>query len=575
MKYILLTLALLLSVCLLAQIISPVATKSPFTYYVNTSTGNDTYLGKSPSTAWATTTKADTVALTGSQSVGYSTGGSYTVYRTGPYTPYIVDDFTGTNGTALTAHTANLGGSWTAASGVTWIESNTAQWHSGLGFQVIDTGHADEDITATFIQGTASSGAIVFRYTSTSNFWYLLMNYNQNYFSIYKDAATVITDMGDTPLTGGSYPATYTAHIRLIGNQIHCDVSLSGVLAAEVDVNDSFNATATKVGMRAGGAGQAIDTLRVTALPLSYRAPATLMSAISATNASTPLTLATYDGSGQVVHPSVVHFASPWNGYSYWMVATPFPSSNAAYENPSLWVSNDNSTWIVPPGVTNPIVAAPGGGYINNDPDLLLGPDGLLYLFWGTYDATGSPMVDIYYITSSDGVNWSGSTSIMSSATNTIMSPTIVWHAGMWYMWVISNTGGNFDGYPLLYTGINLGSLTGPIICPIDTRYYLTTVASPWHLEVRWNPSGGFFDMVYVALNAPAGLYWLRSYDGVNWAMVGTTPFLTKGTTGHFDATELYRSTFQPNGSNYDLWYSAEAATGYWEVGYTLVTITP
>ena len=77
------------------------------------------------------------------------------------------------------------------------------------------------------------------------------------------------------------------------------------------------------------------------------------------TNASTPQTTPTYDGSGQVVHPGIVYFPGGWNGYQYWLVVTPYPGGNAAFENPSILVSQDGVTWIQPPGITNPIAGPP------------------------------------------------------------------------------------------------------------------------------------------------------------------------------------------------------------------------
>lgn len=45
----------------------------------------------------------------------------------------------------------------------------------------------------------------------------------------------------------------------------------------------------------------------------------------------------TYDGSGQVVHLSVIDFYNEcteglWCGYRYWMAITPFPYGNDKYE---------------------------------------------------------------------------------------------------------------------------------------------------------------------------------------------------------------------------------------------------
>ena len=50
----------------------------------------------------------------------------------------------------------------------------------------------------------------------------------------------------------------------------------------------------------------------------------------------TYLTIPTYDGSGQAVHPDVYYNASGWKGYKYWMTMTPYPNSNSGFENPSI-----------------------------------------------------------------------------------------------------------------------------------------------------------------------------------------------------------------------------------------------
>src|SRR5690349_18991569 len=42
----------------------------------------------------------------------------------------------------------------------------------------------------------------------------------------------------------------------------------------------------------------------------------------------TVMTVPTYDGSGQAVHPDVVAFDSDWHGAKYWMTMTPYPKSD-------------------------------------------------------------------------------------------------------------------------------------------------------------------------------------------------------------------------------------------------------
>ena len=86
-------------------------------------------------------------------------------------------------------------------------------------------------------------------------------------------------------------------------------------------------------------------------------------------NASVPLTITTYDGSGETTHPDVVDFGtSTFGGYRFWMVNTPYPNLDSSFENPSVWASTDGQTWVVPAGLTNPLVPDPGGSDFNSDP---------------------------------------------------------------------------------------------------------------------------------------------------------------------------------------------------------------
>src|SRR5438270_13677 len=50
----------------------------------------------------------------------------------------------------------------------------------------------------------------------------------------------------------------------------------------------------------------------------------------------TVMTVPTYDGSNQSVHPDVVAFDAAWHGARYWMTMTPYPGSDQHLENPSI-----------------------------------------------------------------------------------------------------------------------------------------------------------------------------------------------------------------------------------------------
>lgn len=117
------------------------------------------------------------------------------------------------------------------------------------------------------------------------------------------------------------------------------------------------------------------------------------------------LTIPTYEGSNQPVHPSVVVIPAGWNGYKYWMAFTPYPNGDSTKENPSILVSNDCITWTLFPTATNPVVAAPGTGW-NADP-ILVFTGTALRLYYSHY---GTAPIKSYWIETTDGITWSVAT---------------------------------------------------------------------------------------------------------------------------------------------------------------------
>jgi len=137
------------------------------------------------------------------------------------------------------------------------------------------------------------------------------------------------------------------------------------------------------------------------------------------------LTLATYDGVDMTIHPSVVDTGiEGWNGYRYWMCNTPLPNPAPAgvssdYENPSLWASSDGDTWVVPAGVTNPVIPKPSGTF-NADVDI--------YYEGGTMYMVYKQQPDLWFSKSTNAASWSTPIKIKSkdSDANEVRSPAIL-----------------------------------------------------------------------------------------------------------------------------------------------------
>lgn len=245
------------------------------------------------------------------------------------------------------------------------------------------------------------------------------------------------------------------------------------------------------------------------------------------------LTIPTYDGSGDIIHIDVVDTgAGLINGYRYWMAMTPYPNSDSDYENPSIVASNDKTSWVVPAGLTNPVIAAPGGGAYNSDPDLILGQDGLLWMF---YRVTKAATNDKIYVTSSaDGVTWSAPVLILDVANNTAICPSIIWDGTQYKMWVNASGGTNFKYYTCATPD---GAWSAATACFIDSG------SGPLHFNVIKR------DCEYHMFGTNAGVTFLRSLDGKDWYQ----------STNKIEA-EGYRAAGVWNGAGYDLWYTTGGA---------------
>ena len=155
-----------------------------------------------------------------------------------------------------------------------------------------------------------------------------------------------------------------------------------------------------------------------------------------------PLKIKTYDGKNQLTHPKVLYFPQRWNGFRYWMAATPYPYAFDDVENPCIYASDNGIDWVTPAGVKNPVIPPPpdvkkGGHY--SDTHLVM-RDGILEL-WYRYnpaktDRTGpdNSISILYRTTTKNAVQWEKPTEIMR-ARNGLMSPVINWEDERYRIW--------------------------------------------------------------------------------------------------------------------------------------------
>ncbi len=293
-------------------------------------------------------------------------------------------------------------------------------------------------------------------------------------------------------------------------------------------------------------------------------------------NAPDSLGTPTYEGSGQAVHPDVVHFPEGWGSpetYRYYMMMTPYPDGDENYENPSLLVSDDGLLWQVPPGVTNPLRPGAPGGY-HSDPDLLFAEEQLRAYFCWAAGPGGDDTSRVLTFSSADGINWSDAVEVLA-APNYLVSPTLMFEDSTYAMWYVRTEDCWADSSTvhrrLSADGLDWGveetvslSLDGWII---------------WHLDIQAADSG------YVMLAAAypeelscvsTALFRAHSSDGLLWS-VDPDPLLQASPSG-WDEDLIYRASFLIEGDLYRIWYSARrtdepSGEEFWHIGYTEGTL--
>lgn len=254
------------------------------------------------------------------------------------------------------------------------------------------------------------------------------------------------------------------------------------------------------------------------------------------------------EGVNAPIHPKVLDFGTAWNGYRYWMAYTPYPIGNDdTKENPCVAASNDGDTWVEP--ATNPIVPAPTGASstkFNSDTHLEY-KEGLLYLFWRLYDESlpiASGRWKLKYKVSSDGENWSDEVVFYSTvvAESTVLSPSITWHDGYWWMWTYRS-----DEDPIVCDLRRATTLSG-LQSVVATECALTlpdATYEPWHFDVVRIPNG--WGMLITDRNRTtnaSGHLWLAiaDDDGLVWDV--------KSTSFSALSPKTYRSSIVKNADN-------------------------
>jgi hypothetical protein len=250
--------------------------------------------------------------------------------------------------------------------------------------------------------------------------------------------------------------------------------------------------------------------------------------------------LATYDGSGQAVHPDVA--TPPFTGLDARarLVITPYPWGNASFENPSLFVGDERNGWGEPAGLTNPVVR-PESGYLS-DPDIIWLDD--VREFWLYYRHVGSENA-IMLTRSGDGSRWGASRPVVTAPNHRAVSPTVVRRSATeWLMWTV-NAGP--AGCGASSTTVELRRSTDGLSWAAPVAVSLSQAGVfPWHLDVQWigalREYWAMFNGKVAGSCTTDALFLATSADGVTWRTY-PSPVLQRGAIPEL-ADVVYRASF-------------------------------
>lgn len=272
-------------------------------------------------------------------------------------------------------------------------------------------------------------------------------------------------------------------------------------------------------------------------------------------NSKYKLDLQSVYGDIEAYHPKILYFEQPWNGYSYWLSYTPYPSSDEGKENPHIVASNDMIHWETPAGFKNPLDEPDelNPKKYNSDSHIVMNDDlNRLECYWRYVNDEKNQMI-IYRRYTTDGVNWSEKEEVAISKNRKkkdYVSPAIIYDKGIYKIWYIDQD--NSLRYIEAKDGEEWKDLR-----TINLEY--PKELKSWHVDVIKTDEG--YEMVMMAFKnwkerGIASLYYSKSTDNVNWTKC--TEIIKPSTkSDYWDNRGIYRSSLLKKDGIYYVFYGA------------------
>lgn len=181
---------------------------------------------------------------------------------------FVLDTFTAANGTLLSAHSGEVGATWTVRSGVSPTIDSNEIWDSDAGVSIVTASgvppSADYSVVAALHKLTAVGEwtGLVARYTDTTHYYMLIYNRQNDRLELYVQNGG-FTSLGNTGALGIANGQAFTMELQVSGTTI--SVRFNGVVV--ISVTNAALASTGQAGVLFFGTGQsAIAGIHMTAI---------------------------------------------------------------------------------------------------------------------------------------------------------------------------------------------------------------------------------------------------------------------------------------------------------------------
>ena len=288
--------------------------------------------------------------------------------------------------------------------------------------------------------------------------------------------------------------------------------------------------------------------------------------------------------SSEAVHPDMACAPAAWNGSRCWLMYTPYKNSESSYENPAFLLASNDTSWVTPPGVQNPIVPYPGATGYNSDPDHAYDPT--THRIVQVYRVVDGAFNKIMMISTGDARTWTSPETAFKERNHDAISPSLILEpdrtAKIWYVRA------GVNGCNATSSNVQL-RVAAP---DSNSRYEHATWSAAtdvsmsipgfvvWHLDVIELPTGGYLALIAAyaqGANCARSDVWLASsVDGVSWKTYAAPVFWRGMKAAKAQAISTwYRGTlrYDARTDSLDLWPSA-MSNGTWGVYHSTVKLT-